>query len=60
MAAAGKLSEAVAWVERARGRLYDFHQMMGRADVIMGEAGDALAAAGALRADCGLRVRRGR
>ena len=24
------------WVERARGRLYDFHQMMGRADLLAG------------------------
>ena len=40
--AAGKVSEAVEWVERARGRLYDFHQMIGRADFILGEAADAL------------------
>ena len=30
--AVGKVSEALEWVERARGRLYDFHQMMGHAD----------------------------
>lgn len=46
VAAAGKLSEAVEWVERARGRLYDFHQMMGRADFLMEDAADALAGAG--------------
>jgi hypothetical protein len=46
VAATGKLSEAVEWVERARGRLYDFHQMMGRADFLMGDAADALADAG--------------
>jgi hypothetical protein len=44
--AVGKLSEALEWVERARGRLYDFHQMMGRADLLFGEAAEALAAAG--------------
>jgi hypothetical protein len=44
--AVGKLSEALEWVERARGRLYDFHQMMGHADELMGEAADLLASAG--------------
>jgi hypothetical protein len=44
--AVGKVSEALEWVERARGRLYDFHQMMGRADLLFGEAADALAGAG--------------
>lgn len=44
--ALGKLSEAVEWVERARGRLYDFHQMSGRADLLLGEAAEALAHAG--------------
>ena len=29
--ATGKLSEALEWVERARGHLYEFHQLMGRA-----------------------------
>ena len=38
VAAVGKLSEALEWLERARGRLYDFHQMMGRADLLAGEA----------------------
>lgn len=46
VAAAGKLSEALEWVERARGRLYDFHQMMGRADFLMEHAADELAEAG--------------
>jgi hypothetical protein len=45
--AVGKVSEALEWVERARGRLYDFHQMMGRADLRFGEAAEALATAGA-------------
>lgn len=44
--AAGKVSEALEWVERARGRLYDFHQMMGHADLQLGEAADALEEAG--------------
>ena len=45
--AVGKVSEALEWVERARGHLYDFHQMMGHADRLFGEAADALRAAGA-------------
>jgi hypothetical protein len=44
--ATGKLSEALEWVERARGHLYEFHQLMGRADLTFGEAADMLAAAG--------------
>ena len=46
VAAAGKLSEALEWVERARGRLYDFHHLMGRADFIAEEAADDLEKAG--------------
>ena len=46
VAASGKLSEAVEWIERARGRLYDFHQMSGHADLLIGEAADELEAAG--------------
>jgi hypothetical protein len=45
--AVGRLSEALEWVERARGRLYDLHQMMGHADRLFGEAAAALDAAGA-------------
>ena len=44
--AAGKVTEALEWVERARGHLYDFHQMMGHADALTGEAADALEEAG--------------
>lgn len=44
--AVGKVSEALEWVERIRGRLFDFHQMMGRADFLFGDAADALEAAG--------------
>lgn len=46
VAAAGKVTEALEWVERARGSLYDFHQRMGHADALFGEAADALADAG--------------
>lgn len=46
VSAVGTLSEALEWVERARGRLYDFHQMMGHADLLFGEAADQLAEAG--------------
>ena len=46
VAAVGKLSEALEWIERARGRLYDFHQMSGHADLLLGEAADELAEAG--------------
>lgn len=46
VAATGKLSEALEWVERLRGRLYDVHQMMGRADFLFADAADALEAAG--------------
>ena len=46
VAAVGKLTEALEWVERARGRLYDLHQMIGTADFKVREAADQLAAAG--------------
>jgi len=46
VAAVGKLGEALEWVERARGRLYDLHQLIGRADFLFEEAADALEAAG--------------
>jgi hypothetical protein len=55
--AAGKVSEALEWIERARGALYDFHQLMGRADFLMEDGADLLERAGAhalaadLRAD---------
>jgi hypothetical protein len=44
--AVGKLSEAVETVERARGALYTFHQLMGHADLQLGEAAGLLRAAG--------------
>lgn len=44
--AMGTLSEALEWIERARGRLFDFHQLMGHGDALFGSAADALRAAG--------------
>ncbi|OBI71273.1 hypothetical protein [Mycobacterium sp. E740] len=44
--ALGAVSEALEWVERARGELYSFHQLMGRADLLLGEACDKLRDAG--------------
>lgn len=46
VAAVGKLSEAVEWIERARGRLFDFHQLIGHADLLVEEAADMLDEAG--------------
>jgi hypothetical protein len=36
--ALGKLSEALETVERARGHLYDLHQLIGHADLMLDEA----------------------
>jgi hypothetical protein len=44
--AVGQMSEALEYVERARGHLYSFHQLIGHADRILGEACDKLRAAG--------------
>jgi triacylglycerol esterase/lipase EstA (alpha/beta hydrolase family) len=44
--AVGKLRKALETTERARGRLYDFHQMTGTADFELGDAVRALRAAG--------------
>lgn len=46
VAAVGKLSEAVEWVERARGHLYELHQLLGRADFLFGDAVELLQKAG--------------
>jgi len=46
VAAVGKLSEALETVERARGHLYEFHQLMGGADLTLGEAVGELRDAG--------------
>lgn len=44
--AVGKVSEALEWLERARGNLFDFHQMLGHLDLLMGEAVEQLHTAG--------------
>lgn len=44
--AVGGVSEALEWVEGARGQLYSFHQLMGRADLLLGDACEKLRAAG--------------
>lgn len=44
--AIGKVSEAFEFVERARGHLYPFHQLMGRADFLFEEGGELLRDAG--------------
>ncbi len=42
----GKLSEALETVEQARGLLYGFHQLTGKADLLLQEAVDLLRSAG--------------
>lgn len=44
--AVGRLTEALETVERARGRLYDFHQLTGEADFKIGDAVKLLREAG--------------
>ncbi|MCM3882413.1 hypothetical protein [Frankia sp. R82] len=44
--AVGRLGEALECVERARGALYEFHQLSGHADLLLGDAVAQLAAAG--------------
>lgn len=44
--AVGKLSEALEWVERARGSLYTFHQLSGHADLLLDEVVEAFETAG--------------
>lgn len=44
--AIGKVSEAMEYIERARGHLYGFHQLMGHADLVLGEAAERLRDAG--------------
>ena len=53
--AAGTVSEAQEYVERARGRLYDLHQLIGRADILYQQAADQLDAVG--RPDLARRIR---
>ncbi len=47
VAAVGKVSEALECIERARGRLYDFHQITGHAHLLLGDAAEMLRDAGA-------------
>jgi hypothetical protein len=44
--AVGRASEALEYVERARGHLYTFHQLTGRADFLFEEAAELLREAG--------------
>ena len=44
--AVGAVAEALECVERARGDLYSFHQLIGHADLLLGEACDKLREAG--------------
>jgi hypothetical protein len=44
--AVAAVSEALEYVERARGHLYAFHQLIGHADLLLGEACDQLRQAG--------------
>jgi hypothetical protein len=46
VSAVGKVSEALECAERARGHLYSFHQLTGHADLLLGEAVEALRDAG--------------
>jgi hypothetical protein len=47
VSAAGKMTEALETLERARGHLYAFHQLIGEADFKLDEAVDALREHGA-------------
>jgi hypothetical protein len=47
VAAAGKMSEALETLERARGHLYSFHQLIGEADFKLDEALEQLRELGA-------------
>jgi hypothetical protein len=44
--AVGKATEAMEYVERARGHLYAFHQLIGRADFLFEQSATLLSAAG--------------
>ncbi|MCX2970871.1 MULTISPECIES: hypothetical protein [Streptomyces] len=46
VAAAGKISEALETTEQARGHLFAFHQLTGRADLSLDDAAGLLEAAG--------------
>jgi hypothetical protein len=44
--AAGVVGEAMEYVQRMRGAIYDFHQLVGRADQLFTEGAEQLRAAG--------------
>lgn len=44
--AVGRLTEALEYVERAKGALFELHQLIGRADILAEEAADCLEGAG--------------
>jgi hypothetical protein len=44
--AVGRLSEALETIERARGHLYTFHQLLGNADLTLGDAAERFEDAG--------------
>jgi hypothetical protein len=46
VAAVGRLSEALEYVERVRGLLYSVHQLVGHADLLLDEVVEGLRAAG--------------
>ncbi|MGZ6827300.1 MAG: hypothetical protein ACXVGH_10945, partial [Mycobacteriales bacterium] len=46
--AVGTLTEALEYAIRARGHLYSMHQLVGRADLLAGQAADELEQAGHL------------
>ena len=46
VAAAGRLSEALEYIERVRGHLYTVHQLVGHADMLLDDVVEGLRAAG--------------
>lgn len=46
VAASGKFTEALAYLERARGSLYTFHRLVGEADAMLDEVVEHLRATG--------------
>jgi hypothetical protein len=46
VAATGRFSEALEYVERVRGHLYAFHQLIGHADLLLDDVVDGLREAG--------------
>jgi len=46
VAASGKFTEALAYLERARGHLYSFHRLVGEADAMLDEVIEHLEACG--------------